>query len=1266
MFEITGEDISNLNDADLRTLIALLCEADLRSSGLSTAGVTWGGNQDAKDGGIDVRVSLDRKLPTSSFIPSSITGFQVKRPDMSPKAIYNEMCPGENLRPAIKELLDSNGAYVIASSRSSTSDTALKNRKKAMYEALKGYPNASNLKLDFYDSVRIASWVRSHPSLIIWVREKNNRKLNGWKSFGNWSRSPKGIAEEYLLDEQLRVYHSSNIENEGKSVEKALNEIRIILHEPKSSVRIVGLSGVGKTRFVQALFDERISDGSECLNKSQVFYTDLSDSPEPNPIAFAEYLVALSTPAILVIDNCNPQLHKRLNEVCLESKSSISLITIEYDVRDDLSKETEVYRLEASSEELIVNLIRSRYEHISEVDNRTIAKFSGGNARIAIALSATIRQGENLGNLRDAELFDRLFHQRNENNNELKRVAEVCSLLYSFNIETVETEDAINELKILGSLINMEIEDVYRNVKLLERRQLVQERSKWRAVLPHAIANRLAKSALETIPVNKICSILEGEGCERLLKSFSRRLSYLHDSEEANQIASRWLHKNGLLSDVEKLDQLHIDIFKNIAPVNPSLSIKAIERVLKKESKNEFFSRKNVYFNKITTLLTSLAYDSDLFTSSTELLCRFAISEQLNENNNSVREKLNTLFYMYLSGTHATAIQRLQIIRNLIENNSKNEVDLGFSLLSSTLKTNRFSSYYNYEFGAHSRNYGYMPNSRKETEEWYRTFIDYIANLAISSPYSKEAKLLLANKFRGLWTIGWMHESLEEAALAILGNSSWIEGYLAVKSISKYHVNEMNEESSEKINRLLSLMKPNTLIDRIELFVMTNNLHKLDLIDLESEFTEKLEIDRNEGMNLIVFSLAEEAILNQEILNALIPTLLTNQGIMISAFGEGLANACTSLDEIWKTMYKEMISIAKNERNYDLIKGFLTGTARIDRERYDQYLDFASHDAELMEIYPYLQNCAVMNSKDIKRLKDSLMFNDVSISHYKALGYGKIHEAIKNNSLCMLLTIISSKLKGQDVAIYILSMQLHRMKIDSLSKEILLTGQKIIAEYNFENNENESLLFHLSYVIKKCFSEQSKAKLIQMVCDNVINATTHRVIRFKDYSQVIEAIIETHPVIFLDSFLKQGVIDELRKWQLSNFNPLNLIEDSTIIAWCNDDPIKILKVAYAIDPFKTENEALEWTPLALELISKSKNPIDILNIFKHSLKPNSWWGSRATIMKLRLKLLLDLQKSDDIVIVNWAKDEERLFEKEIESEEEWELEREKQKNESFE
>ncbi len=54
LFDITEKDITALGDADLRELIARLCEAEYRLAELPSIGVIWGGHQDAPDGGLEV------------------------------------------------------------------------------------------------------------------------------------------------------------------------------------------------------------------------------------------------------------------------------------------------------------------------------------------------------------------------------------------------------------------------------------------------------------------------------------------------------------------------------------------------------------------------------------------------------------------------------------------------------------------------------------------------------------------------------------------------------------------------------------------------------------------------------------------------------------------------------------------------------------------------------------------------------------------------------------------------------------------------------------------------------------------------------------------------------------------------------------------------------------------------------------------------------------------------------------------------------------
>jgi len=170
MLEITGDDIAALADDDLRALVARLCEAEMRKRGLSAAAVTWGGAQDAPDGGIDVRVDLPAGTLIEGFVPRAATGFQVKKPDMRPAEIKTEMKPGGAIRPSIQDLADKGGAYIIISSTGSTADEALTRRREAMAAAIDGNPNGDALAVDFYDRTRIATWLRDHPGLLPWAR----------------------------------------------------------------------------------------------------------------------------------------------------------------------------------------------------------------------------------------------------------------------------------------------------------------------------------------------------------------------------------------------------------------------------------------------------------------------------------------------------------------------------------------------------------------------------------------------------------------------------------------------------------------------------------------------------------------------------------------------------------------------------------------------------------------------------------------------------------------------------------------------------------------------------------------------------------------------------------------------------------------------------------------------------------------------------------------------------------------------------------------
>lgn len=1274
MLEITGEHIQKLNDSDLRSLIGLLSEAELKSQNIPAAGVKWGGDQRAADGGIDVKVEILTPPHKDGYIPKAVTGFQVKTPDMPRSEILKEMKPNDELRDSIRELVDIGGAYIIVSSNGSTSETALNDRKEAMRVALQNIDEPENLHVDFYDRTRIASWVRSHPALILWVRKKIAEPIQGWEPYANWSNAKGGLEEEYIIDDQIRLFDgtSSVARDSGLEGVEMINKLRSQLSRPSNSVRLVGLSGVGKTRLVQALFDCRI--GEMPLNALQVFYADIGRKPLPDPQKLAEQIIALRTRAILVVDNCSPELHRLLNNICTSPESLISLITVEYDVRDDQPDETQVFRLEPASNDLIEKMVRQRFNHINQVDARTIAEFSGGNSRIAIALSETIKKDETLADLKDEELFKRLFYQRNDPNNQLLRTAEICSLVYSFDSRA--KEEFNKEMLLLSEFAGRTLVELHRDIAELKRRQLVQQRNYWKAVLPHAVANRLAKKALENIPIEIILEAFEKPENERLLISLSKRLGYLHDSEIAIQIAEKWLSEDGLIGSIEKLDDQGLSILKNIAPVKPEVTLHAIERAAESENGRHFTSRENRNYVELTRLLCTLSYDSELFERSVELLIRFAISENEDENMNSIRNQLKSLFLIKLSGTHATAEQRLNIIRKLLSSDSENVNQLGFELLRSAFQTSHFVSSNQFAFGARSRDAGFWPQNKKEVLEWYRLFFDFTIDLAMSAePIAEKAKVLIAENFRGLWMNIGLHDELEEATERILGKGSWSEGWVGIRKILRFDCKNMSEEPLSRLKILESKSKPSALLDKARLYAFSKYGSSLYLPYSVNEEKIENESDRYRLTEKEAKSVGKEVAQKEEILIELLPELVQKKGAWSFNFGQGLAEGISDSEDLWKRFKEHLEATDAGNHNYQIARGFLYELSKNDPEKSNKLLDDAVDDDTFGSVFPKLQTSVIIDAQGVRRLLNSLQLGRAPIHLFENLANGRAHESIDDDALSELLEAISKKQNGVQVAIEILHMRFFGIRQGEYkpAEKILELGRELLNKIKLDRSHNRirSEDHTLSEIIKVCFNGENTKDAAQIFCERIAKAITDHNIFVHDFSSVYEALIQEHPIVFLDSFFGENSDSNVSRLVGSNEfreDPLTKIDNETLIEWCEVNPAqRYLIMAKAVIPFKKNKGTAnyEWTDLAINIMNNCPEPSKVLNIFKSRLYQSSMTPPLSSILQSRLPLISDLKGHENPKISEWAYNAEMAFEKGISLERVREKEREKYRDESY-
>jgi hypothetical protein len=1275
LLEITGDNISQLDDAALRTLIGLLCEADYRSAGLSTKGITWGGHQDATDGGLDVVVRCKSTPPLNSFVPRNITGFQVKKSDMPRSEIHKEMKPKGILRKEIKALIQANGAYVIVSSTGSTSNTALKNRIDAMKEAIISEESHQDFHMDFLDRGRVATWVRTHPSLILWTRNKIGRQLNGWRPYENWANAPGGIEEEYLLDNGLRLHDGTEPTDNGMTAENGLLKLRSALSAPGTSVRLAGLSGVGKTRLVQAIFDERI--GEQALNYSQTFYTDMSDSPDPDPKTFAEQLISDKTRAILIVDNCPPDLHRRLTQTCSGLHSTVSLLTVEYDVRDHFPDETSVFRLEPASEEIIAKLIRKRFPHISKIDAQTIANFSGGNARIAIALANTVKQGETLSGFRDEELFERLFRQRHDSNESLLISAEACSLVYSF--EGTDADSEKSELKLLASLVNKSGSELYRDVETLKMRDLIQSRHIWRAVLPHAVANRLAKRALESIPKNTLVQAFLNSGSERLIKSFTRRLNYLHDCNPAIEIVNDWLACDGWIGkECGSFNAFGMEVFRNIVPVSPERALETIERAANRDNRIPFISRENPHYYEFTSLLRHLAYEPELFDRSVRLICRFALLEKPEENYKSTRNVLKSFFYIYLSGTHASIEARAKIIEELVDSADQDRQELGFFLMGAALEAWHFGSSHEFCFGARPRDFGYQPETREEVIHWYEIFIGICTRLALSGqPIAQKARKVLSDNLRGLWSKGGMFEVLENSAKQIQEQRAWNEGWIAVRGIIRYDSKGFKKEILERLHRLEKLLKPNYLLERARTFALSSQYH---IFDLEDDFEDNE--DASSGLRRVeetTRKIGAKVVQDTDTLNVLLPEIVSTLNTRLHSFGRGMADGCSDKQKLWQTLCAQFEKTPSEKRQINVFLGFLSSSAESDPVFYNSTLDNLISDDLLGEWLVILQTTSTIDKRGVKRLHKVLDTGKAKIHTFKYLAWGSVHESISDDDLAVLLERILSKEEGIGVVIEILKMRFHRSneELPKYSRSLISVARDVLSRYSFpdERGKHNSLDYDMVQIARICLNGNEGIKAATQICQHLAEAIIDNRVYTFDYPDLLNRLARAQPFVFLDVFLRDAEIKNHQHRRIfsdtfeKHDNPLNQIPDDDVISWCEKEPKDCYPlIASAIQAFSesAETSGLTWKPIVDSIFEKAPDLDVVLKHLADAISPTSWSGSRADILQKRSVLFQSLYRHDNTEISAWARGQYSALQETIKREREWEDRNNREQNESFE
>ena len=1249
-FELEPSDISDLNDADLRELVGRLCEAEAVTQGLPTSKVSWGGAQEAPDGGLDVAVFDLGELSSPNFLPCPNTGFQVKKHSVSRANCKKEMLAKGSVRPIIEKLAKLGGSYIIVSGKDHCSKEMLDRRLAGMNEAVSSMKSRNKLHLDFYGRDRLAAWLRRHPGVSLWARNKLGKPLSGWTTFGRWAATPEALSDDYLADDHPCVQFDSGVSREPLPLVEAINKTRERVLPFGSATRITGLSGVGKTRFVQALFEEEV--GEDALPSTATIYADLGEELEPTATGLVSFLIANDVAAILILDNCPPDVHRKLQKKVTNSGTKLRLITVEYDISNDKPEETEVVHIKPSSEKTVSKLVRRRFPELNLVNADKISEFAGGNAQLALALAAGVAPQETLSSFSDDVLFKRLFNQRNDANTDLLERAELLSLVYSFNVSSTEHNDELATLARIGATNKRALKQA--QAELLSR-QLAQKRGNWRAVLPHALANKLARRALDVLEADEINEELFKPENIRLFKSCAHRFGYLHDCEPALELAKSWIAEGAPLHDLSKCDEQQLACLDYIAPVFPEIILSSLEAACQDAT---FASRSNPRFSTFIHLLRNLAYDSELFSRAVKLMLKFAMSETQGENHYSVVSQIKQLFSLRLSGTLATAEQRQELVRRLYFSTNDREREIAVDLFHASLKAKRWISIGSFDFGARKRGFGWHPSNRQETLAWYEGFIAILEQGLASNDddIAITSKSLLAEHFRDLWTWADCFASLEKLIQQHGAGGRWPAVWMAIKSAQCYDKNRLGDKHLKKLAELEKYTAPNDPQSEIEAYALTNTWNHM-------QFQEGNYLENKEQIQDRVVDLGCLAAVERSYIDQLGDRLWEDHIDALDYFGMGIAKGSKDKQDTFEFLVSKLRLSNVEHHQVPLLFGYLRQVHNEDPALFRSLVESTLSEEKLADQFVYLLSAADIAPWGTEKLIELARQRAIRPWSFSQLKIGLLHEPITDEKLAELLSEILDMEDGVFVVFDILNTRFHLDKDSDYypSEVLLVVGRNAIERFCAMHRESISNYYQnkfdtvAEFCLKADAPQEQVGEIIKLLCEGVY---TCRLYGFQ-LGELIAPLATNFSKPFLGEVFNGGEREKTlahlmfcEKDSSCDEPSLNWVPINEIIEWADNDQDRIAKLSKAIKAYSTVEagdspldhaNTVQVSEHAKALLDATTDKESVLKMIFEGAWPGAWSGSLADILETRAVAFEELLSHPSDVVRSSASEKLNLL-----------------------
>lgn len=903
--EVTGKHVAALSPRKLALLMRRLLDAEALTGDLPMDGIHVAAIITASDGGEDARIEWKGGPARTKFLPGRLSQFQLKAGEISPaEAGADVLTKTGEVQPMVREALERGGTYVMVCSNS-YANKRIKARADRVHRSLAGAGLAVAAdRVQFRDADQIASWVNVHPPVAAWTLQQTQPGLVGpFKDWSHWAG--RFDTSPWITDPRLIKFRE---------------KLRTQVGKPRGVARVVGLSGVGKSRLVHEALGPTAEEESATPRLCDLVLYAVES--EVGSVAVKDIVLNLADSGfrvVVIVDRCPADSHQDLVGMVKRASSRVSLITIDHEVPPPGGLDPDTLLVELADDSVIEGMIRQIAPDLPSDDHRRLLWFARGFPQMAHLLGQAWLKHASVAAATDDELFDRIILGHKPSDSALLK--EAGMLLGAFRLLGVSAP--FEDLEQVNAFSRgRSADDLRAALDELQQRGIVQQHGRLVSLQPKPLAMALAERQWRQWGQARWDSILVGGLPETLRERAADQLAMLNDRRIAMNVARHVARLGGPLASIEALcAKANTHVVTALSAIDAEAVVALLEHILQPLSVEEQKRICGKARRNLVRALERVCFLTPAFERGALLMLDLAVAENESWGNNATGQ-FKALFPVLLSNTEAPAGPRLQLLDDLIKEDDPLRMPIVVEALIEAANSHSHSRAVGPEIhGSRPALVPWQPKYWQDAWDYIISAMDRLCTLALrNDALGAQARVGMAHEFRTLVSAGLLDrvEGWVSAIRAV--HPYWPEALNALGDVLQYDIDDLKPGEEARVRKVIADLSPQDIAGRVR-FIVTE-------MPWDYPVDEKLDLEeRGRRQVSEVEALALDLLKRPEELAQVLTDLSAGTQRMALQFGIAIGEHAAQPREWEEPMKAAVASVDAKNRNFDLLAGYYTGIA---------------------------------------------------------------------------------------------------------------------------------------------------------------------------------------------------------------------------------------------------------------------------------------------------------------------------------------------------